>query len=378
MGRTNDSKIRILMVLGNTGRGGAQTYAMNVLRNIDKDRFHIDFAVNYVYENGYTDEIRELGSEILVIPKFKGINYVEYIRTFNSILTNGKYDIVHGHVSSSASLYLRLAKEHGCKTIAHSHSAGYRGNAAEQVIKKMFTIGAKRYADYWFGCSRLAAERMFGKDYEKSPKYYDIPNAIISSRYLYDTTIRERIRKSLSIPNDAIVYGHVGSFSTPKNHKFLIDVFEQIFRDQGEKSYYIICGEGALKESIEQEVRTKSFSEHAIFTGNVGNVNEYMMAMDVLVFPSLFEGFPVTLLEAQAAGLYCVSSDTITTEVTVTENVRPLSLECSRKEWAMIAETAPDINRIAANETVRASRYNMDNSINELMSLYKKMAEHNR
>ena len=184
MGRTNDSKIRILMVLGNTGRGGAQTYAMNVLRNIDRDRFHIDFAVNYVYENGYTDEIRELESEILVIPKFKGINYGEYIRTFNSILINGKYDIVHGHVSSSASLYLRLAKEHGCKTIAHSHSAGYRGNAAEQVIKKMFTTGAKRYADYWFGCSRLAAERMFGKDYEKSPKYYDIPNAIISSRYL--------------------------------------------------------------------------------------------------------------------------------------------------------------------------------------------------
>ena len=365
--------IKILMVLGNTGRGGAQAYAMNVLRSIDRSRFHIDFVVNYIYENGYADEIRENGSTIHVIPKFKGTNYFAYVRAFNKVLDEGNYDIVHGHVSSSASIYLRIAKEHHCITIAHSHSAGYRGNGIEQQIKRVFTFGAKKQADYWFGCSRLAAERMFGRNYKSNPKYHDIPNAIIVDRYRYNEEIRARIREQYGISNDAIVYGHVGSFSAPKNHRFLIEVFKKIYSDQREKACFILVGDGLLKDNIRKMVMQNGLSDRVIFTGNVDNVNEFLMAMDVLVFPSLFDGFPVTLLEAQAAGLPCISSNTITSEVNITENVMPTSLSAGADYWAKKAEVIEKRERTVANDIIADSVYNVNKSISLLMELYKKM-----
>ena len=371
--QNTDSKIKILMVLGNTGRGGAQTYAMNVLRNIDRKRFQIDFAVNYIDKNGYTEEMRALGSQVYSIPKYRGINLFHYICIFNSVLEKGQYNIVHGHVSSSAFIYLRLAKKHGCSTIVHSHSAGFRGSKIEQFVKKLFTKGAKNPADYWFGCSQLAAERVFGREYRQASKYYDIPNAIIVRDYSFDHKKRESIRKKHCIPFEARVYGHIGSFSEPKNHRFIIEVFEQIYKNQGDEAYLILVGEGKLKSEIEREVQRRNLSKQVIFTGNIGNVNEYLMAMDTLIFPSIFEGFPISLLEAQAAGLYCVSSDSITEEVNLTECIRPLSLSAGPKTWAKVAQDMPEINRQKMNERLLHSKYNMDNSIERLMKLYNEM-----
>ena len=373
MGRTNDSKIRILMVLGNTGRGGAQTYAMNVLRNIDRDRFHIDFAVNYVYENGYTDEIQDSGSKIFTIPKFKGVNYFEYVKSFDKLLKEGHYDIVHGHVSSSASIYLKIAKRNGCTTVVHSHSAGYRGNAAEQLIKKFATRGARSQADYWFGCSRIAAERLFGPGFESSPKYHSIPNAIITDRYLFDVDIRKQIRESLEIEDNVILYGHVGSFSAPKNHLFLLEVFRKIVDTKGDKVHLVLLGEGSLKNGIEAKVSQLGIRDQVTFSGNVGNVNEYLMGMDVMIFPSIFEGFPVTLLEAQATGLFCLVSDSITNEVNISECIQPMSLNEGSEAWAIKAMEIPEIDRVSVNRTISLSLYNMDNSIKTLMNLYEEM-----
>lgn len=375
MDRSVEQKIRILMVLGNTGRGGAQTYAINVLRNIDRTRFQIDFVVNRRHENGYETEMEQLGSKIYIIPKFKGVNYFEYIRRFNEVLDEGAYHIVHGHVSSSAVMYLKAAKLRGCVTIVHSHSAGYRGNVLERIIKRFFTAGAKWQADYWFSCSKLAAERLFGRKYAASNKYHYIPNAIVVEEYRFDESIRNRIRSDLGMSSTDVLYGHVGTFSTPKNHKFLIQVFKELYKKQGEKAHLVLLGEGALKAEIEQEVIRSGLEQQVTFTGNVGNVNEYLMAMDIMIFPSLFEGLPVSLVEAQATGLPCIASDRITDEVNITDCMTPVSLSKSAQDWAEIVEHTCANNRQAYNKCVATTKFNMSNSIHELMELYENMIQ---
>ena len=367
-------KVKILMVLDNTGRGGAQTYAMNVLRNIDRERFHIDFVVNRNPENGYGEEILSSGSQILYIPKFKVYNWSEYSNAWKNLLKEHKYDIVHGHVSSTAAIYLKLAKKNGCATIAHSHSAGYRGSWMQQQIKKAFTVKAKDYADYWFSCSDKAAVRLFGKEYKNNSCYMEIPNAIISKRYKFNKETRESIRAGIGLSDNTLLVGHVGSFSTPKNHSFLLEIFSSI-KEKCSDSKFILVGEGPLKDEIRNKADKLGLSADIIYTGNVGNVNEYLMAMDAMVFPSLFEGFPVTMVETQAAGLYTVLSDTITKQVYLTDCLVPMPLECPPSEWADIVLKRMTLNRESYNEIVGRSDFNMDNCIKLLEETYNKMIQ---
>ena len=367
-------KIKILMVLGNTGRGGAQTFAMNVLRMIDREKYQVDFAVNEIKDNGYTQEIYELGSRIYQIPFFKGYNWISYIKAWRKLLSNNRYDIVHGHVSSSASIYLREAKLHGCKTIVHSHSAGYRGSGLEQKIKKVFTLGAKGQADYWFACSKPAAERLFGRDYTKYEYYYDIPNAIIAENYLFNEEARSRIRGKLGIRDGQKLYGHVGSFTTPKNHGFLLEIFDGIVK-LDPSAVLVLAGEGEKKDEIITKIIELNLSKKVMMVGNVGNVNEYMMAMDTMIFPSFFEGFPVTVLEAQAAGLPIVLSDTITDEVFLTECVQPLSLGAGLDTWVEKSMTVQVSDRACMNKQIANSKYNMKSCVIDLMNIYEEMVK---
>lgn len=368
------NKIRILMVLGNTGRGGAQTFAMNVLRMINRKKYEVDFAVNEIRDNGYTQEILDLGRTVHEIPFFKGFNWISYVKSWDELLTQNHYDIVHGHVSSSASIYLKEAHKHGCKTIVHSHSAGYRGNRFEQAVKKVFTLGAKRQADYWFACSAPAAERLFGCNYDRYGNYYYIPNAIIVDRYLFNEESRNRIRSQLGVDSYQKLYGHVGSFTAPKNHDFLLEVFSRIIIDDP-SAILVLAGEGERKKEIEARIASLKLSDNVKLVGNVGNVSEYMMAMDTMIFPSFFEGFPITILEAQATGLPIVLSDTITSEVFLTDCVNPMPLDSGVEAWAQTAIRLSSVNRILMNTIIANSKYNMKNCVELLESIYDEMVE---
>lgn len=367
-------KTSVLMVLGNTGRGGAQTFAMNLLRMIDKEKYQIDFAVNEIRKNGYTQEMYKLGSKIYEIPFFKGYNWGTYVKTWDRLLSEHHYDIVHGHVSSSASIYLKEARRHGCKTIAHSHSAGYRGNWIERQVKKVFTVGVKSQADYWFACSKLAAERLFGQNYANYAHYYDIPNAIIADNYLFCEESRNLIRSQNGINFEQRVYGHVGSFTAPKNHEFLLEVFSRIAANDP-KAVLVICGDGERESEIQARIESLKISEKVLLVGNVANVNEYMMAMDAMIFPSFFEGFPVTILEAQAAGLPIVLSDTITDEVFLTDCIHPMSLSSGAEAWASKAMKLKSGNRVSMNAHISASKYNMKNCVEQIENIYCEMVK---
>lgn len=369
----NQEKIKILMVLGTTGREGVQTFLLNLLTNIDRDKYQVDLAVNSdVKDGGISDEVRQMGGDIYFWPYFKVYNYAQFVRFWRDFLSKHHYDIVHGHSTNSAAVYLKVAKEMGCATIAHSHSAGYRGNKLQQWVKSIYAKRVGKVADYWFACSNKAAERLFGNAYSTYPHYYDIPNAINAENYLYDPDRAREIRKQLGIGEDEFLCGHVGTFSDPKNHSFLIDVFYEVLKIKP-NARLVCCGAGALMPQVKAKAEALGIAEKISFPGVVKNCNEYLMAMDVLVFPSLFEGFPITVIEAEATGLPVVMSDVITQEVDLTALIHRHSLSDSPQVWAHTICESKDIDRRSQNRFIAESKYNMRTSIKMITNIYLEM-----
>lgn len=360
------------MVLTNTGRGGSQAYVMTILRNIDKTLFDVDVVTSSNPPTGYGQEIEKLGIDLFVLPHFKVWNYYNYKKAWCSFFQTHHYDIVHAHATSAASIYLKIAKKFGCITIAHSHNSLYRGSLIEKKVKSLFVLGLKKQSDYWFSCSDKAAPRLFGKKYEDNPHYYELPNAIDVKQYLYNEKSREKIRKNLGLDMQVRLYGHVGTFSEPKNHKFLIDIFREIC-NRDDNSMLLLVGDGPLKQQVTDYIESSGINKKVIMTGNVTNVYDYLCAMDAMIFPSLFEGFPISLVEAQAAGLYSVISDVITRTVIQTDCIRQLSLNLNASMWAEIVMKNPIKDRVKYNIKLEQSKYNIHNSIQQLSLLYIEM-----
>jgi len=370
-----NKKIKILMVMGNTRMGGVQSFVLNLLHNIDLNRFHIDFAINFFAESdGIEDECRKYGCRFYIMPYFKVWNYFSYKRSWRKFLKSHSYDIVYAHATNSASIFLKIAKKYGMKTISHSHSAGFRGGKVEQLAKKYFAKKVGKVSDYWFACSDIAATRLYGKNFRQYPHYYDIPNAIDVKAYRFDNRIREAVRASLGIDKNTLLIGHVGTFSAPKNHKFLIETFDEVLKINP-NSKLICCGAGSLLPKIKEIAADKDILDRIIFPGVVKNANEFMMAMDVFVFPSIFEGFPISILEAQASGLPVYMSDVITHDVDLTDLVNRYSLQQPSSEWAgKIANIMPAVDRGTYNEIISETKYNIQNAIKWQEECYVELA----
>lgn len=366
-------KIKILMVLGNTRMGGVQAFILNVLQNIDRSRFKIDLAVNFEGEGGgVSKQFRSLGCDIYFLPYFKVYNYFSFVNAWKQFLKTHHYDIVHGHSTNSASVYLKVAKQMGCATIAHSHSGGYRGNIIQRLVKKHYAHEVVKVADYWFACSDAAATRLFGNRYKKYFHYYAIPNAIDVEKYKYDPEKANIIRKSLGVNSGELLCGHVGTFSAPKNHTFLIEVFAEVLKIVN-NAKLVCCGTGALQKEIREKAESLGILDKIIFAGVVMNANEYMMAMDVFVFPSLFEGFPVSVIEAESTGLPIVMSDAITTEVDMTDLIHRLSLKDNTEKWAKCICQVSQKDRKNYNQLVAGTQFNIKESVKLISNIYEEM-----
>jgi glycosyltransferase involved in cell wall biosynthesis len=325
--------IRILHILGSLNRGGAETMIMNLYRNIDRSKIQFDFVVHTANKCDYDDEIREMGGIIHNVPRYIGKNHFKYKKAWYELFeSHPEYKIIHGHMRSTAAIYLKIAKKYGLVTIAHSHSTASRGNKLEQIFKNILQLPIRYTADYLFACSDEAAQWLFGKNVVNKDNYKVIKNAIDVEKYIFNDYVRKRIRKVLNF-EDKFIVGHVGSFSHPKNHKFLIEIFHQIL-NHNHNSILLLIGDGELRLKIKRIVAELGLTESVIFTGIRPDIPELLQAMDILVFPSLFEGIPVTLVEAQAAGLKIIAADTITEEVALTDLVRFISLKQPASYWA--------------------------------------------
>ncbi|KRE97086.1 glycosyl transferase family 1 [Paenibacillus sp. Soil766] len=321
--------IRILHVVVNMNRGGAETLLMNLYRNIDRSKVQFDFLT---CKAGVFDaEIMEMGGKIHRIPYVTDIGHTRYIQALDQFfMTHPQYTIVHAHMDKMSGFVLRSAKKTGASIrIAHSHGTRSEGG----IVSKMYKWVAGNYiatnATHFLACTNKAAKWLFTGNESKA---IILKNGIETEKFLFSPEVREEVRQELNIPPNSIAVGHVGRFNSPKNHSFLIEIFGELNKYQS-NTVLVLVGDGVLRSEIEKKVNALHLQDKVMFLGVRSDITRLLQAFDMFVFPSIHEGLPVTLVEAQGAGLPCLISDVITREVDMGIHlVESLSLN-DRQGW---------------------------------------------
>lgn len=329
-----EKPIRILHVLGSTNLGGAESRIMDLYRHIDREKIQFDFLVHSTKEGFFEPEIRQMGGNIYYLPSFRVYNYFKYKKACRDFFAeHNEFAMVQGHMTSTASIYLPQAKRAGIPiTIAHARSAGVDAGI-KGFITKLLRKNLYRKCDYMFACSDLAARAVFGDKRFEEGKTIFIPNAVDINEFAPNDRLRAQIRKEYGMENKFVI-GHVGRFHYAKNHEFLLEIFAELI-EQKENAVLFLLGDGPRRTEMETKARELGIANAVIFAGNKNPVAPFYQAFDAFLFPSRFEGMPGTVLEAQAAGLPCLISDSITSQVKATELVEFLSLQENCKTWAM-------------------------------------------
>jgi glycosyltransferase involved in cell wall biosynthesis len=325
--------IRILQVVTIMNRGGLETMLMNYYRQIDRSKIQFDFMVHRQEKGHYDDEILRLGGRIYRMPPIRPGHYRAYFKQLDQFFAEHReYRVVHAHLNENSSFVLRSAKHAGvpCR-IAHCH-VGHLRPDWKLPFRWYARLCMKDYPNQYFACSRQAGRWLFGKTIAESPRLTVLHNAIHVQQFAYSRETRSRIRRELGA-GDKIVIGHVGRFTKEKNQSFLIDVFK-IVREKNPHTLLVLAGDGDLRTAVEKKAKNLDLLPHIRFLGVRSDIPELLQGMDLFVLPSLFEGLPVALVEAQAAGLRCIVSDAVTADADVTGRVEYLSLKKPAKFWA--------------------------------------------
>jgi glycosyltransferase EpsF len=327
------------MVMGKMLGGGVESVIMNYYRHIDRSQVQFDFLVDEDSTLVPRDEIEALGGRVFEIPPYQHV--LQYQRVLIQLFKREKWPIVHSNINALSVFPLRAAKRAGVPVrIAHSHSTSGKGEYAKNAVKGFLRLFANVYPTHRFACSQYAGQWLFGK---KAP--FDIVyNAIDIDRFVFNETVRTRVRSELGLRDDQFVVGHVGRFMAQKNHEFLIKVFAQLV-DRRPGAILLLVGEGELKSAIEKKVDEYGLTSNVRFLGQRNDVNELYQAFDAFVLPSLYEGLCVVGVEAQCAGLPCLLSDQITTEVNMSGEVEFLTIDDSTPWINHLSRVDNDGNR---------------------------------
>lgn len=322
-----DAPIRVLQVVNYMDRGGLETFIMNVFRNIDREKICFDFLVHSSKKADYDEEIESLGGVIYRLSRLVpwSVSYKKALRNFFD--EHPEYLIVHVHRDCMSSVVLKEAKRHNIPvSIAHSHSSS-QDKDLKYPIKLLCKRSIPKYSTHLLACSQAAGDFMFG-----GAPYEVLPNAIDVERFAFDPQKRAKLRAQLSLSSELAVV-HVGRFMTPKNHTFLLEIFSALLNKEPEARLFLI-GDGELADAIRQKARHLGISDKVDFLGVRSDVADLLSAMDVFVFPSLYEGLPLSLVEAQTSGLPCVISDRVPAESTLSSSlVKRLSLSDDVDLW---------------------------------------------
>lgn len=356
--------IRILHIVTTMNRGGLETMLMNYYRHIDRSKVQFDFLVHRDFEADYDKEIKELGGNVYHLSTLNPLS-TSYKKSLNDFFKyHSEYKIVHSHLDCMAGIPLKYAKLNNVPLrIAHAHNSNQTKDV-KYPLKLFYKRNIKRNANYLFACGDEAGKWMFNTD-----NFKVLNNAINAKDYTFNINIRNGKRKEFGISDDSILIGHVGRFFTQKNHEFLIDIFNQFHKDHS-NSYLMLVGEGELKTSIQDKVKALGLEDNVIFTGLRSDVNELLQAIDVFLFPSLYEGLPVSIIEAQAAGLPCLISDKVPIECKKTDLVYQLSLEDSVNIWADKIHELSHITRRNTYEEIKESGFDIVENAKWLENFY--------
>lgn len=364
--------IRVAHVIGNWLGGGVESVVMNYYRNIDRNKVQFDFLCSESSTDIPYEEIEKLGGRVFIVPNYTKV--VKYQKELQKIFKENNYKIVHSHISTMSVFPLRAAKKAGVPIrIAHSHSTTNKKEKKKNLLKQVLRPFSKVYATDYMCCSELAGRWLFcNKEYDKGNVYL-LNNAIDLDKFKFDEKVRKTKRKELGIGYDTFVIGHIGRFVEQKNHRFLIDIFNEIHK-KNSNSLLLLVGQGPLKKEIENKVKELKLNDSVRFLGQRNDVNELYQAFDVFLLPSLYEGLPVVGVEAQATGLLCELSNDMTKETKVLDTTRFISLNTSAEEWATII--LDDYSRFKRHDTtyeITKNNFNIKNETSKLENEYSEL-----
>lgn len=360
-----DQPIRVLQVVPNMQAGGIETLIMNLYRNIDRSKIQFDFLVHYKGKFFYDDEIRRLGGRIYHLTVRDDNNFPKYLKDLNTFFkSHHEYKAVHGHMVSTAVFYMYFAKKYGVKLrIVHSHNTntvdGLKGWTKARLAKL-----APIFANQYFACGEAAGKYLYG-----STPFTVFNNGIDLEKFEYNPKIRDDYRKKLGIENKLVI-GHIGRFNMQKNHKFLLQVFNEL-QKKNPDSVLLLIGVGELEAKIQDQIRKLGLDNKVRFLGNRKDVQNLYQAMDIFLLPSLFEGLPVVAIEAQDAGLPIIASANITKEIALTPLVTFESLNNSVGDWVQAALSNKSLNnRKGFADVLREKGFDIKQEAKKLSKYY--------
>lgn len=359
------NKMKVLMVnTVPTERNGITNVIFNLVAAMDRNKIDIGYVAINNPEESIQKFLKELGVKLYIVPR-KISSSIQYIKRLANISKG--YDIVHVHGNSATMTLEMIAAKlgHVPVRIAHSHSSSCIMKSIDKLSRPIFYI----LCNGQLACGKKAGEWLYG-----NRDYVVINNGIDTEKFRFDINIRTEIKERLNLIDD-IVIGHVGNFDPVKNHPFVFDVFKELLSINN-KARLMLVGGGSKFNKYTKLTKDLGIYDKVIFTGNVSNPNDYMSAMDLIIMPSIFEGFPLTLVEEQANGLRCIVSEAITKEVNISGNVHFLSLNQSANEWAQYINNilSKNIDRVSlSNEaisSINSSEYSIKIIADRLLQYY--------
>ncbi len=358
--------INILFITSGLDKNGTEEFVMNVLRSLNKKQFHADLLIFSQAETANSIEASNYDCKIFRLPPRK--SGLVYYRELDYFFKNhqGYYNAVHwneGEMTTISPIYYAW-KYHIPVRIIHAHNSNTSGyfRKVEHWYNKTFNL---KYCTHRFACSTLAAEFFFN-----NKNAVIIKNGIILNRFVFDNITRLKMRGIMGVDENTLVIGHVGRFTQVKNHTFIIDVYKALSQKY-DNSRLVLIGDGELSETIKNKVLTLDLQNRVFFPGVQPNVNEWMQAFDVFVMPSLYEGLPFVLVEAQAAGLPCVVADTINKDASIIENFNFLSLKETTNRWAdTIIESYNKNNSRDTRAVIEKAGFSISSTVEYLEKIY--------
>lgn len=335
--------IRILNLFTIMNRGGAETMVMNYYRKIDRTKVQFDFMVHRQERGAYDDEIEALGGQIFRMSAISPTTLGKYKRELREFFQkHSEYRILHAHMSELGYFAFKEARKCGIPVrICHAHNAPvFFSETIKEKIKRLpreiLARFIRKESTDFFTCSQIAGEWLFGR--RNNDKMIFMRNAVDASAFRYNKKMAENFKLEMGWL-DKIILGHVGRFNPQKNHAFLIEIFKTYHTDHP-NSILVLVGSGHLESMIRKKVQENQLEDCVKFLGSRSDMPDLYQTFDLFLFPSLYEGLPVSLVEAQAAGIPCVVSDRISIQTHITDSYYPVSLDVSLQEWKKNIEEA--------------------------------------
>lgn len=365
--------IRILNLFTIMNRGGAETMVMNYYRAIDRSKIQFDFMVHRQERGAYDDEIEAMGGRIFRMCPIYPQNLFRYQQMLKEFFDNHpEYQILHSHMSELGYFAFKEAIKHNVPVrICHAHSSpNFKIESFKEKLKvlprEILARGMRKLSTDFFVCSRIAGDWLFGKKNEN--KFIMMNNAVNASSFAYDKKTADKIKSEMKW-KDKIVVGHVGRLIIPKNHTFLIDIFQQ-FHVKHPQSILVLVGDGDQRENICNKIKKLNLEDSIILLGFRSDTANLYKAFDIFVFPSLYEGLPVSLVEAQSAGLSCIVSNTISTQAQILSNYSILSLKDSPEIWVNEIEKHLHDKRENTIANIRKAKFDIYSNAEWLTNFY--------